>query len=55
MAYYIFLNSMGIPGEFRKNPHLKISPKSPCKNLQSLCKFKNPILFPEGILFWLSA
>jgi hypothetical protein len=27
--------------EFRKNPHVKISPKSPCANFQSLGIFKN--------------
>jgi hypothetical protein len=30
--------------EFRKNPHVKIPPKSPSTNFQSLGKFKNPIL-----------
>jgi hypothetical protein len=29
--------------EFRKNPHVKIPPKSPYTNFQSLGKFKNPI------------
>jgi hypothetical protein len=29
--------------EFRKNPHVKIPPKSPSTNFQSLGKFKNPI------------
>jgi hypothetical protein len=29
--------------EFRKNHHVKIPPKSPCANFQSLGKFKNPI------------
>jgi hypothetical protein len=28
--------------EFRKNPHIKIPPKSPCTKFQSPCKFKNP-------------
>jgi hypothetical protein len=32
-------------GEFRKNPHVKIPPKSPCVNFQSLGIFKNQILF----------
>jgi hypothetical protein len=49
MAYYIFLKSLRVIEEFRKNPHNKISPKSPCTNFQSLCKFKNPILFLKGI------
>jgi hypothetical protein len=30
--------------EFRKNPHVKIPPKSPSTNFQGLGKFKNPIL-----------
>jgi hypothetical protein len=30
--------------EFRKNPHVKIPPKSPSTNFQSLGKFKNLIL-----------
>jgi hypothetical protein len=29
--------------EFRKNPHVKIPPKSPSTNFHSLGKFKNPI------------
>jgi hypothetical protein len=44
MAYYIFLKSLRSLEEFRKNPHVKISPKSPSTNFQSLDKFKNPIL-----------
>jgi hypothetical protein len=44
MAYYIFLKSMRSLEEFRKNPHVKIPPKSPSTNFQSLAKFKNPIL-----------
>jgi hypothetical protein len=43
MAYYIFLKSLRSLNEFRKNLHVKISPKSPT-NFQSLGKFKNPIL-----------
>jgi hypothetical protein len=27
--------------EFRKNPHVKIPPKSPCANFQSLCILEN--------------
>jgi hypothetical protein len=42
MAYYIFLKSLRRIEEFRKNPHVKIPPKSPI-NFQSLGKFKNPI------------
>jgi hypothetical protein len=44
MAYYIFLKSLRSLNEFRKNPHVKIPPKSPSTNFQSLGKFKNPIL-----------
>jgi hypothetical protein len=43
MAYYIFLKSLRSLKEFRKNPHVKISPKSSSTNFQSLNKFKNPI------------
>jgi hypothetical protein len=40
MAYFIFLKSLRSLGEFRKNPHVKIPPKSPCANFQSLGIFK---------------
>jgi hypothetical protein len=42
------------PEEFRKNHHVKIPPKSPCVNFQSLGKFKNPIFNSEIIFlrFW---
>jgi hypothetical protein len=50
MAYYIFLKSLMSLEEFRKNPHVKIPPKSPCANFQSLGIFKNPI-FNSEILF----
>jgi hypothetical protein len=50
MAYYIFLKSLRSLEEFRKNPHVKIPPKSPCAKFQSLGKFKNPI-FNSEILF----
>jgi hypothetical protein len=36
---------MRILEEFRKNPHIKIPPKSPCRNSQSLGKFQNPLEF----------
>jgi hypothetical protein len=49
MAYYIFLKSLKILEEFRKNPHIKIPPKSPCINLQSLGKFKIAIFIPNRI------
>jgi hypothetical protein len=47
MAYYIFLKSLRSLEEFRKNPHIKISPKYPSTNFQSLGKFKNPIFNSE--------
>jgi hypothetical protein len=50
MAYYIFLKSLRSLEEFRKNPHVKIPPKSPSTNFQSLGKFKIPI-FNSEILF----
>jgi hypothetical protein len=50
MAYYIFLKSLRRLEEFRKNPHVKIPPKSPSTNFQRLGKFKNPI-FNSEILF----
>jgi hypothetical protein len=50
MAYYIFLKSLRSLEEFRKNPHVKIPPKSPSTNFQSLVKFKNPI-FNSKIIF----
>jgi hypothetical protein len=43
MAYFIFLKYLRSVEEFRKNPHVKIPPKFPCANFQSLGKFKNPI------------
>jgi hypothetical protein len=49
MAYYIFLKSLRSLEEFKKNPHIKIPPKSPCTNFQSLGKFKNPIFIPKMI------
>jgi hypothetical protein len=50
MAYYIFIKSLRSLEKFRKNPHVKISPKSPSTNFQSLGKFKNPI-FNSKIIF----
>jgi hypothetical protein len=50
MAYYIFLKSLRSPEEFRKNTHVKIPPKSPCGNFQSLGKFRN-LIFNLEILF----
>jgi hypothetical protein len=51
MAYYIFLKSLRSLEEFRKNPHVKIPPKSPSTNFQSLAKFKNPILIQKFLFF----
>jgi hypothetical protein len=45
MTYFIFLKSLRSLEEFRKNPHVKIPPKSPPTNFQSLGIFKNQILF----------
>jgi hypothetical protein len=45
MAYYIFLKSLRSLEEFRKNPHVKISPKSPSTIFQSLAIIKSQILF----------
>jgi hypothetical protein len=45
MAYFIFLKSLRSLEEFRENPHVKIHPKSPPTNFQSLGTFKNQILF----------
>jgi hypothetical protein len=47
MAYYIFLKSLRSLEEFRKNPHVKIPPKSPSTNFQSLGKFKNLIFIQK--------
>jgi hypothetical protein len=51
MACYIFLKSFRSLEEFRKNPHVKIPPKSPSTNFQSLGKFKNPILIQKFLFF----
>jgi hypothetical protein len=50
MACYIFLKSLRSLEEIRKNPHVKIPPKSPT-NFQSLGKFKNPILIRKFLFF----
>jgi hypothetical protein len=55
MAYFIFLKPLRSLGEFRKNPHVKIPPKSPCTNFQSLGTFKNQILFGKEFSPSLSA
>jgi hypothetical protein len=51
MAYFIFLNYLDSLEDFRKTPHVKIPPKSPCANFQSLGIFKNPIFIRKGIFF----
>jgi hypothetical protein len=51
MAYYIFLKSLRSPEEFRKNPHVKIPPKSPSAISQSLAIIKNQILFGKEFSF----
>jgi hypothetical protein len=48
MAYYIFLKSLRSLEEFRKNPHVKIPPKSPSTNFPSLAKFKIQFLFEKN-------
>jgi hypothetical protein len=50
MTYYIFLKSLWSLEEFRKNPHVKIPPKSSSTNFPSLGKFKIQFLF-EKIYF----
>jgi hypothetical protein len=51
MAYFIFLKYLRSLEEFRKNPHVKIPPKSPCANFQSLDIFKKLIFIQKGIFF----
>jgi hypothetical protein len=36
--------------EFRKNPHVKIPPKSPCRIFPSLAKFRKSLKF-ENLFF----
>jgi hypothetical protein len=50
MAYFIFLKYLRSLEEFRKNPHAKIPPKSPCANFQSLGIFKN-LIFIRKVIF----
>jgi hypothetical protein len=50
MTYYIFLKSLRSLEEFRKNPHVKIPPKSLSTNFQSLVKLKN-LIFNSEIIF----
>jgi hypothetical protein len=51
MAYCIFLKSLRSLEKFRKNPHVKIPPKSPSTNFQSLGKLKKNLIFNSEILF----
>jgi hypothetical protein len=48
MAYDIFLKSLRSLEEFRKNPQVKIPPKSPSTNFPSLGKFKIQFLFEKN-------
>jgi hypothetical protein len=49
MAYNIFLKSLRSLHEFRKNPHIKIPPKSPCINFQRPNIFKIQFLFRNDL------
>jgi hypothetical protein len=55
MSYYIFLKSLRSIEEFRKNPHVKIPPKSSSTNFPSLGKFKNPIFIRKDLFPPISA
>jgi hypothetical protein len=48
MAYFIFLKYLDSLEDFRKNPHVKIPPKSPT-NFKSLGIFKNQIFIRKRI------
>jgi hypothetical protein len=54
MPYFIFLKSLRSLEKFKKNPHIKIPPKSPFINFQSLGIFKNLIfiLKRNSLQFW---
>jgi hypothetical protein len=49
MVNFIFLKYLRSLEEFMKNPHIKIPPKSPPTNFQSLYIFKNPIFIRKRI------
>jgi hypothetical protein len=49
MAYFIFLKYLDSLKDFRKNSHVKITPKSPPTNFQSLGIFKNQIVIQKRI------
>jgi hypothetical protein len=51
MAYSIFLKYLRSLEEFRKNPHVKIPPKSPRANFQSLDIFKKSNVIRKRIFF----
>jgi hypothetical protein len=51
MAYYIFLKTLRSLEEFRKNPHVKIPPKSPATNFQSLSIIKNQFFIRKKNFF----
>jgi hypothetical protein len=55
MAYFIFLKYLDSLEDFRKNPHVKIPPKSPPTNFQSLGIFKNQNGYSENNFSSLSA
>jgi hypothetical protein len=51
MAYFIFLKYLDSIEDFRKNPHVKIPPKSHCANFQTLDIFKNSIFNQKRFCF----
>jgi hypothetical protein len=51
MAYFIFLKYLDSLEDFRKNPHVKIPPKSISTNFQSFVIFKNQIVIRKRIFF----
>jgi hypothetical protein len=55
MAYFIFLKYMDSLEDFRKKPHVKIPPKSPYANFQSLRIFKKIQFLIRKDFFQLSA
>jgi hypothetical protein len=52
MAYFIFLKYLRSLEEFRKNPYIKIPPKSPCANFQSLGELKNQFFNSKKSFFF---
>jgi hypothetical protein len=55
MAYFIFLKYLDSLEDFRKNPHVKIPPKSSSTNFQSLGTFKIQIFIQKRFFPSLSA